>query len=80
MQFKDYPAALLRAIGNDRSVWDQDRNVLNAVNDVAKMIPEVDPNHPALTVIGDGSINGGDIKISKRPAARPGAGPGPARG
>jgi hypothetical protein len=36
--------------------------VWNAVNDVARMIHELDPNHPALTVIGDGSINSGDIQ------------------
>jgi hypothetical protein len=62
MDLKDHPAVLMWAIGNELSVDYKDRNVWNAVNDVAKLIHEVDPNHPALTVIGDGSINGGDIQ------------------
>ena len=53
--------------GNELSVDYKDRNVWNAVNDVAKMIHAVDPNHPVLTVIGDGGLNGGDIgEIQRR--------------
>ncbi|MGD0002446.1 MAG: glycoside hydrolase family 2 TIM barrel-domain containing protein, partial [Bryobacteraceae bacterium] len=51
MEFKDHPAVLMWAIGNELEVGYKDRNVWNAVNDVAKMIHEVDPNHPALTVV-----------------------------
>lgn len=68
MEFKDHPAVLMWAIGNELSVGYKDLNVWNAVNDVAKMIHEVDPNHPALTVIGDGGINGGDIREIERRA------------
>ena len=68
MEFKDHPAVLMWAIGNELSVGYKDRTVWNAVNDVAKMIHEVDPNHPALTVIGDGSINGDDFKEIQRRA------------
>jgi hypothetical protein len=67
MQVKDHPAVLMYAIGNELSVGYKNRQVWNAVNDVARMIHEVDPNHPAMTVIGDGSINSGDIQeIMKR--------------
>ena len=41
----------------------QDKNVWNAVNDTARMIHDVDGGHPALTVIGGGSIHVGDIPI-----------------
>jgi hypothetical protein len=68
MELKDHPAVLMWAIGNELSVDYKDRNVWNAVNDVAKMIHAADPNHPALTVIGDGSINGGDIQEIQRRA------------
>jgi hypothetical protein len=67
IEFKDHPAVLMWAIGNELSVDYKDRNVWNAVNDVAKMIHAVDPNHPVLTVIGDGGLNGGDIgEIQRR--------------
>lgn len=62
LELKDHPAVLMWAIGNELSVDYKNRKVWDAVNQVARMIHEVDPNHPALTVIGDGSINSGDIK------------------
>jgi len=61
LQLKDHPAVLAWAIGNELSVFDYtNKRVWNAVNDVARFIHEVDPNHPTLTVLGDGSINRGD--------------------
>jgi hypothetical protein len=68
IKFKDHPAVLMWAIGNELSVDYKDRNVWNAVNDVAKMIHALDPNHPVLTVIGDGGLNGGDIQEIQRRA------------
>ncbi|MBZ5585525.1 MAG: hypothetical protein LAQ30_25670 [Acidobacteriia bacterium] len=68
LEFKDHPAVLMWAIGNELSVGYTNKYVWNAVNDVARMIHEVDPNHPALTVIGDGSINAGDITEIQRRA------------
>lgn len=63
LELKDHPAVLMWAIGNELSVGYTNRKVWNAVNDVARFIHEVDPNHPALTVIGDGfAHNNGDIK------------------
>ena len=64
LEMKDNPAVLMWAIGNELSVGYTNRRVWNAVNDVARMIHEVDPNHPALTVIGDSFINdkNGDIQ------------------
>lgn len=64
LELKDHPAVLMWAIGNELSVHYTNRKVWNAVNDVARMIHEVDPNHPALTVIGDEFSSGknGDIQ------------------
>lgn len=56
--YKDHPAILLWAIGNELDhVPGQETynlNMWNAVNEVARMIHEVDPAHPAMTVIGTG--------------------------
>lgn len=68
MQVKDHPAVLMWAIGNELEVGYKDRNVWNAVNDVAKMIHELDPNHPALTVVGDDWVDYGNIQEIERRA------------
>ncbi|MGO9241201.1 MAG: glycoside hydrolase family 2 TIM barrel-domain containing protein [Bryobacteraceae bacterium] len=57
LELKDHSAVLMWAIGNELSVFYTNRRVWNAVNDIARMIHEVDPNHPALTVIGDSFVN-----------------------
>ena len=64
LELKDRPGVLMWAIGNELSVGYTNRKVWNAVNDVARMIHQVDPNHPALTIIGDGFVNShnGDIQ------------------
>ena len=55
---RDHPALLMWAIGNelDHIPGDLDYNlkVWDAVNDIAGMIKEVDPDHPVMTVVGCG--------------------------
>ena len=53
LELKDHPAVLLWGVGNELSVRYKNKKVWDAVNDVARMIHEVDPNHPAMTVIGE---------------------------
>jgi hypothetical protein len=64
LEYKDHPALLMWGIGNELSVghlengvWVpyKNKDVWKAVNDVARMIHDVDPNHPAMTVSGDES-------------------------
>ena len=50
MEIKDHPALLLWGVGNEVDLFYTNTNVWKAVNDVAKMIHEVDPNHPTSTV------------------------------
>ncbi|MBR9998350.1 MAG: hypothetical protein KFF73_05230, partial [Cyclobacteriaceae bacterium] len=55
---KDHPAILAWAIGNelDHIPGDLDYNLSmwDAVNEIARMIHEADPDHPVMTVIGRG--------------------------
>lgn len=51
MKYKDHPALLSWGIGNELNLSYSNPNVWKAVNDIAKMIHEVDPNHPATTVL-----------------------------
>ncbi len=68
LRHKDNPATLIWGVGNELSHGNEVSNtysnlrVWNAVNDIAKLIHEVDPHHPAMTVIGTASLQRGDLK------------------
>ncbi|MEL6590823.1 MAG: glycoside hydrolase family 2 TIM barrel-domain containing protein [Bacteroidota bacterium] len=49
-QYKNHPAILMWGIGNENDLAYSDYRVWNAINDIAKMIHEEDPNHPTMTV------------------------------
>ncbi|OGX90566.1 hypothetical protein BEN49_06470 [Hymenobacter coccineus] len=51
LKYKDDPAVLLWGIGNELNLEYKNPQVWDAVNDIAKMIHEVDPNHPTSTVL-----------------------------
>jgi hypothetical protein len=52
MKFKDHPAVLMWALGNELDIHTKDRRVYDAVNDMALMIKAIDSNHPVMTVTG----------------------------
>jgi hypothetical protein len=49
VQLKDHPALLMWDIGNELNLNSHNPKVWDAVNDISKMIHEVDPNHPTTT-------------------------------
>ena len=49
-RFKDHPALLLWGVGNEVDLNYSNTKVWDAVQDIAKMIHEIDPNHPTSTV------------------------------
>lgn len=49
-KYKDHPALLLWGIGNEYELQYSNTKVWAAVNDIAKMVHEEDPNHPTSTV------------------------------
>jgi len=49
LKYKDHPALLMWDIGNELNLNAKDPRVWDAVNDISKMIHEVDPNHPTTT-------------------------------
>lgn len=59
LKYKDHPALLAWGIGNELNLHYTNNKVWDAVNDIAKMIHEVDGNHPATTMlagIGKGEV------------------------
>ncbi len=49
-KYKDHPALLMWGIGNELDLGYDNTNVWNAVQDIAKYIHQIDPNHPTSTV------------------------------
>jgi len=50
-QYKDHPALLMWGIGNELYAEGSNVKVWDAVNQVAEMIHEVDPDHPTTTTV-----------------------------
>lgn len=49
-RIKDHPALLLWGIGNEVDLFYNNTKVWDAIQDIAAMIHEVDPNHPTSTI------------------------------
>lgn len=49
-KYKNHPALLIWGIGNEYELNYSNTKVWAAVNDIAKMVKELDPNHPTSTV------------------------------
>ena len=50
MKYKDHPALLAWGIGNELNLHYSNPKVWDAVNEIALMIKEIDPNHPTTTM------------------------------
>lgn len=55
LKYKDHPALLAWGVGNEMEGYEDGGNpkIWKAVDDIAKMIKELDPNHPTLTVTAE---------------------------
>jgi hypothetical protein len=51
LQLRHHPALLLWDVGNELNLDSHNPKVWNAVNDISKMIHQVDPNHPTTTAL-----------------------------
>jgi hypothetical protein len=65
-KYKNHPAVLAWGIGNELNLDYKNPKVWDAVNDIAKMIHEEDPNHPATTMLA--GINKREIDYLKERA------------
>lgn len=66
-EYKDHPAVLMWSIGNELDHipgnLDYNLRMWDAVNDIAGMIKETDPNHPVMTVVGIGAAEREKFRI-----------------
>jgi hypothetical protein len=51
LKYKDHPALLAWGIGNELNLFYTNQKVWNAVQDISKMIHELDKNHPTSTIL-----------------------------
>ena len=51
LKYKDHPALLAWIIGNEPNLHFKNPKVFDAINDISKMIHQVDPNHPTTTAL-----------------------------
>ena len=65
-KYKNHPAVLIWSIGNENDLMYSDYRVWNAINDIAKMIHEEDPNHPTMTVTA--GIDVAEVQLIKERA------------
>lgn len=63
LKYKDHPALLGWGIGNELNLSYKNPKVWDAVNEITKMIHELDPNHPATTVLA--GINKSEVDYIK---------------
>lgn len=66
-RFKDHPALLLWSIGNEAEASYTNLKLWDAINDIAKMIHETDPNHPTTTTLASSNVNHIKNIIEKAP-------------
>jgi hypothetical protein len=51
LKYRNHPALLAWGIGNELNLQYKNPKVWDAVNDISKMIHQLDPNHPVCTVL-----------------------------
>jgi len=51
LKYKDHPALLAWIIGNEANLRFRNPKVFDAINDISRMIHQVDPNHPTTTAL-----------------------------
>jgi Glycosyl hydrolases family 2, TIM barrel domain len=64
LRYKDHPALLLWGLGNEMEMGDDSPELWAAIDELARMVHEVDPRHPVMTVVAE--IGGGKLETLER--------------
>lgn len=65
-RYKNHPAVLLWALGNEMEGYERGDNaaIWSAINNLATLVKQLDPNHPTMTVIAE--VGGDRVKNTHR--------------
>lgn len=53
LKYKDHPAVLVWGLGNEMEVDNDSPQLWAAIQELAKMVHEIDPHHPTMTVVAE---------------------------
>lgn len=67
IQLKDHPALLMWGIGNEVDLFYTNHRVWDAIQDIAKMVHEIDPNHPTSTITAGFDIAEAQMIMERAP-------------
>jgi hypothetical protein len=67
LKYKDHPAVLTWMIGNEPNLFFKNPKVFDAINDISKMIHELDGNHPTTTALAGFSADLADLMETRAP-------------
>jgi len=67
LKYRDHPALLTWIIGNEPNLFFKNPRVFDAINDISKMIHELDPNHPTTTALSGFSAELADLIETRAP-------------
>lgn len=67
MTYRNHPAVLGWAIGNEAVTGNADPRMFDFVNRVSEMIHQVDGNHPTMTITASISVNLANLLVSRCP-------------
>ncbi|MGB3545148.1 glycoside hydrolase family 2 TIM barrel-domain containing protein [Rubrivirga sp.] len=66
--YKDHPAILMWGLGNENDLFYTDLKVWDALNDIAEMIHQEDPNHPVMHVTAGLDVAEVQLIMDRAPA------------
>ena len=68
MKYRDHPALLAWMVGNEPNLFFENPKVFDAIDDIAAMIDELDPNHPTTTALAGFDENLAALIETRAPA------------
>ncbi len=64
LRYKDHPALLMWGLGNEMEASDDSPELWAAIDELGRMVHEIDPQHPVMTVVAE--IGGGKLETLGR--------------